>query len=131
MLPTRRIVRPLAALAAAGLAIVIVASSFNARATPTTTDVQPSLPLRPAFYYPWFPEAWKQHDIFPYTNYQPTLGTYDASDTAILRQHIVAMQYGGIQAGISSWWGQNSRTDQRLPILLGAAAGTPFRWSIY
>ncbi len=41
------------------------------------------------------------------------------------------MQYGGIQVGIASWWGQGSATDQRLPLLLTAAAPTTFRWSIY
>ena len=41
------------------------------------------------------------------------------------------MQYGGIQAGIASWWGQGSKTDQRIPTLLRAADGTTFRWSLY
>ena len=41
------------------------------------------------------------------------------------------MQYGGIQLGISSWWGQGHRTDTRLPLLLSAASGTGFTWSIY
>ena len=41
------------------------------------------------------------------------------------------MQYGNIQAGISSWWGQGTPTDTRVAGLLSAAAGTNFRWSLY
>jgi hypothetical protein len=44
---------------------------------------------------------------------------------------MAAMQYGGIQAGIASWWGQGSQTDAKMPALLQAAAGSNFRWSIY
>jgi len=54
--------------------------------------VKPTLPLRAAFYYPWFPEAWDQGGINPYTNYHPTLGYYNVSDPAIIAQHIRAMQ---------------------------------------
>jgi Glycosyl hydrolase family 99 len=94
-------------------------------------DVQPSLPLRAAFYYPWFPEAWQQQGIYPFTYYTPTLGYYNSSDPAVIGQHIAAMQYGGIEAGIVSWWGPGSRTDSRLPTILAATAGSSFRWSIY
>ena len=45
--------------------------------TPTPTpDVQPAFPIRAAFYYPWFPEAWNQSGFNPFTNYTPTLGSY-------------------------------------------------------
>jgi hypothetical protein len=94
-------------------------------------DPQPALPVRAAFYYPWFPEAWKQQHISPYTNYHPSLGYYSSSDTEMIRQHLTAMQYGGIQAGIASWWGQGTPTDTRLPTLLAATAGNSFRWSVY
>ncbi len=100
--------------------------------TPTPqTDWQPSFPIRAAFYYPWFPEAWTQQGIYPYTNYHPQLGYYSSSDSTILKQHIDMMQYGGIQAGIASWWGQGSQTDFRIPALLSAASGTNFRWALY
>ncbi len=90
-----------------------------------------SFPIRAAFYYPWFPEAWTQQGMHPYTNYQPTLGYYDLSDPTIIRQQISAMLYGNIEAGIASWWGQGSATDNRIPALLSAAASTSFKWSIY
>jgi len=93
--------------------------------------VKPTLPLRAAFYYPWFPEAWDQGGVNPYTNYHPTLGYYNVSDPAIIAQHIRAMQYGHIAAGIASWWGQGHHTDNRLATILTATAGSSFRWSIY
>jgi len=66
-----------------------------------------------------------------FTNYHPSSGFYDSSDVAVVSQHIAAMRYGGIEAGIASWWGQGSRTDQRIPTLLRAADGTDFRWTLY
>jgi hypothetical protein len=87
--------------------------------------------IRAAFYYPWFPEAWSQSGMYPFTKYHPTLGYYDGSDSAVVRAHITAMQYGKIQAGIASWWGQGTKTDSRIPLLLNAAAGTGFAWSVY
>jgi hypothetical protein len=106
-----------------------------ATATPSGSgsggDSQPSFPIRAAFYYPWFPEAWDQSGINPYTNYHPSLGSYNGADINIIKQHIAAMQYGNIQTGIASWWGQGSQTDGKVNTLLSAAAGTSFRWSLY
>jgi hypothetical protein len=94
-------------------------------------DTQPTFPIRAAFYYPWFPEAWNQNGINPYTRYTPTLGYYDSSSPSVLANHLDAMTYAGMDAGIASWWGQGSRTDGRISTLLNAASGTPFRWSLY
>jgi hypothetical protein len=88
------------------------------------------LPLRAAFYYPWFPEGWSQQGLTPFTHYHPTLGWYDSSRT-VVRQQIAAMQYGNIQAGIASWWGQGTRTDQGMAGLLADTTGTGFRWAVY
>ena len=59
------------------------------------------------------------------------LGYYSNTDASILTQHIDMMQYGNIQAGIASWWGQGSLTDNNFSGLLSAASGTHFRWAIY
>ena len=106
-------------------------SATPAPTQPPGADPQPALPLRAAFYYPWFPEAWTQSGIYPYTNYSPSRGYYDGSDTAVISQHIEAMQYGGIAAGILSWWGQGTPTDGRVPAILAATTGNSFRWSVY
>jgi hypothetical protein len=104
------------------------------RPTPVPTATlppswQPAFPIRAAFYYPWFPEAWNQLGIDPYTNYHPTLGFY--STISVINAHITAMRYAGFTAGIASWWGQGSKTDGRMDALLSAASGVHFRWAIY
>src|SRR4029077_11497138 len=83
-------------------------------------------PIRAAFVYPWFPETWSAG-----SNFHPALGQYDSSNPTVIAAQIEAMKWGGIQAGIASWWGQGTPTDQRIPALLGAAAGKSFSWSIY
>jgi hypothetical protein len=67
----------------------------------------------------------------PFTKYHPSLGLYDSSAAGVIAQHIGAMQYGKIDVGIASWWGQGSRTDARIPTILAATAASSFRWSIY
>jgi len=112
------------------------ATSVAPSATPTATTTSGGtgnamLPLRAAFYYPWFSPAWTQQGIYPYTKYNPTLGFYDERNQATVKAHIAAMQYGNISAGIASWWGQGSYTDARVADLLSAAAGTGFQWAVY
>ncbi len=87
--------------------------------------------VRAAFYYPWFPGAWTQNGIYPYTKYTPSNGFYSSSDASVVKQQIAAMQYGHLDAGIISWWGQSSREDNVVPTDLAAAAGTGFKWALY
>ena len=89
------------------------------------------LPLRAAFYYPWYPEAWEQGGVSPYTNYTPTLGFYDSTDPAVIQQHIAAMQYGNIQAGIVSLGGQGNPSHGRLPANSTAPVGNGFRSGVF
>ena len=108
----------------------------TAASAPTTTAPVSDLsfPIRATFYYPWFPEAWNQQEINPFTNYNPTQGFYDSSSLQVIQEQIKAMTYGKIGAGIMSWWGQNSPTDQRIPTILAATPGSAnpgFRWGIY
>jgi hypothetical protein len=102
------------------------------KAGPASTAPPASLglPLRATFYYPWFPEGWNQQGLDPFTHYHPSLGFYDSS-RAVIRQQIAAMQYGNIQSGIASWWGQGSRTDLGVRTLLADTAGSGFRWAVY
>ena len=72
---------------------LVVAWSLSFVSTSPAADVQPSFPIRAAFYYPWYPEAWNQNNIYPYTNYTPSLGYYDLSNSAVLQQHLAAMQH--------------------------------------
>ena len=101
------------------------------RGPPPDTS-QPSLPLRLAFYYGWFPEVWFDTATFPFSRYDPLRGGYyDSADASLLSSQIAAMQYGKIGAGIWSWWGQGTPTDVRFPVALAMARQTSFRWAVY
>jgi hypothetical protein len=99
----------------------------------TAATPQPAFPIRAAFYYPWFPEAWNQSGIDPYTHYTPSLGYYDSSAAATITSHIHALEYGNFQAAIVSWWGQGTPTDGRFPQLLATtdSLGSPLKWAVY
>jgi Glycosyl hydrolase family 99 len=75
-----------------------------------------SWPIRAAFYYAWFPETenWATH-------YTPSLGKYDSSESHILAAHVAQARYAGLDAFISSYWGRDTPTATRLPLLLDAA----------
>jgi glycosyl hydrolase family 99 len=120
--------RVLVAVCAAALVASLPAAAAQ-RAVPR----QPGFPLRAAFYYPWFPGAWRQKGLEHYSLYTPTLGYYSSGDPNVIRSHVRAMLYGGIHAGIASWWGRGDRTDLRLPQLLSvtAAMKAKFWWTIY
>jgi hypothetical protein len=96
------------------------------------SDPQPAFPVRASFYYPWFPETWMRNGSV-FTRYHPTLGFYDSSSTAVIQHHVRAMQYGGVEAGISSWWGPGHNTDKRFGTILAAtnAMASTFRWTLY
>jgi hypothetical protein len=89
-------------------------------------------PIRAAFYYGWYPENWTQSGIYPATRYNPSSGFYSLdAGSQIMTDQIASMQYGHIQAGIATWWGQASKTDGRISALLAAAHGTSFCWTLY
>lgn len=94
---------------------------------------QPSFPIRAAFYYAWYPEAWSRWSIFPYTRFQPSLGLYDTDEAQVVRAHLDALRYGHLTAAIYSWWGPAGYppTDVRFWRYLAAARTTPFRWALY
>jgi hypothetical protein len=89
-------------------------------------------PIRAAFYYGWYPENWTQSGLYPATRYNPLAGFYNLdAGSQVVSDQIASMQYGHIQAGIASWWGQASKTDSRISGLLAAAHGTSFCWTLY
>jgi hypothetical protein len=93
----------------------------------TAGIVNTSLPLRAAFYYPWYPENFANNG----THYLPTAGHYNGDDPSVVDRQIGDMQYAGLQAGISSWWGRGQREDRRFALLLAEATKLHFSWSIY
>ena len=90
---------------------------------PDGPDPQPGFPIRAAFYYGWFPETWGNGSQL-YSNFHPSLGRYESADPSTARAHIQAMRGADIDAGIASWWGPGTNTDDRFPVLLDQSAGT-------
>jgi hypothetical protein len=105
----------------------------GATAAPTTslalTVTTPAV-IRAAFYYPWFPDAWTQQGLNPFTNYVPTRGYY-STDVATVSAQIADMQYAGVTLGIASWFGLTSNTEKHWPAIMQAARGTGFAWAPY
>lgn len=119
-----------AVVAAASLLVGILWAPKSLQRPPDKTLLSLTFPIRAAFYYPWFPEAWRQQGMDPFTRYKPSLGYYETS-SATVGEQIRAMEYANIRAGIASWWGQGSQTDSRIQILLQAASTTGFSWALY
>jgi glycoprotein endo-alpha-1,2-mannosidase len=114
-------------------------------AAPTTTpspSLTPTLPpvvgpdpsARVAvFYYPWYrtPEVdgywdhWGETHFAPpldiASDFYPALGAYSIADPAVLAQHFAWLREAGVGVIISSWWGQRSREDRAVPLLLDVA----------
>jgi hypothetical protein len=103
----------------------------SATSTVSPLIAELTFPIRAAFYYPWFPQSWNQSGMNPFTHYRPMLGYYSQDDPAVIQEQIAAMQYGKIQVGIASWWGQGNYTDNRVPALLQAGEQAGFRWALY
>ncbi len=118
------------ALIAAALVLLLPAAGAAKRPPAAPT---PPVPLRAAFYYPWFPGAWHQRGFDHFSAYTPSLGYYSSSDPTVIRKHVRAMLYGGVHAAIVSWWGRGDRSDARMPQLLKASAAMKARfwWTIY
>jgi hypothetical protein len=108
-------------------------STLSGTANVPAPTPQPAFPIRAAFYYPWFPEAWNQLGINPYTKYHPSLGFYASDDDAIILSHLQSLEYAKLEAGIYSWWGQGHYTDQRFSGMLAAtnARHSPIKWAPY
>jgi hypothetical protein len=116
------------------LALVLVTSILIPTRPPSLSAYAsaPTFPIRAAFYYPWFPEAWDQGGIKPYTWYSPVPDGYYSSDiAAVIDEHIARMKYANINVGIASWWGQGSKTDSRIGLLLQEAHTRNFYWTLY
>jgi hypothetical protein len=52
------------------------------------------------------------------SDFYPALGAYSIADPAILAQHFSWLREAEVGVIVSSWWGQGSREDQAVPLLL-------------
>jgi glycoprotein endo-alpha-1,2-mannosidase len=120
----------LAAAAALPPAALIAGSAVGATAAPAT----PSRHVH-AFYYPWYGNpsfygSWRHWNGTDHTppdditsNFYPTAGPYDSGDVdGVVAQHMAWLRQAGVGVAVTSWWGQGSYEDQRVPGLLSAAA---------
>ena len=87
------------------------------------------LPIRGAFYYPWYAENFQGADGG--SHWHPSAGKYSVDNPVTVDRQIRDMKYGGLNAGISSWWGRGKREDKRFPLLLKEADKLGFTWSLY
>lgn len=110
---------------------------LSASATPetTATEVEQAAPSYKvaAFYYPWYgnPDTngewihWTQNNHIPpddlASDYFPALGAYSSNDPKVVARHMEWLRQAGIGVIITSWWGQGSREDQAVPLLLQTA----------
>ncbi len=100
------------------------------------TTGQPAAPIQAAFFYPWFPAAWSQSGVDPYTNYTPSLGRYDSRNAAVIDDQLRLAKRAHLEAFIASWWGPGHHTDDALQTIIdrSARAGSPhpdLRWAVY
>ena len=103
------------------------ATPSQTTSSPASTIVNTAFPVRAAFYYPWYPENFQGNG----SHYTPSAGDYSVDDPSTVDRQIQDMQYGGLQAGIVSWWGSGLREDKRMPLLMNEAAKLGFSWSVY
>jgi hypothetical protein len=115
-------------LAAAVSVIILIPGEPSASAPggAAGADVAAPRAIRAAFYYPWFPETERWA-----SRYNPSMGRYHSSDLAVLSTHVAQAKYAGLDAFISSYWGRESKTGTRLPLLLEAARAQGFHVSPY
>ena len=94
---------------------------------------QPTFPIRAAFFYPWYPEAWRQNGISPFTDSHPSRGLLRLDRRRPSRRSPACLRLRGVRRRLYSWWGQGSKEDARLPAMLARtrATGSPVRWAIY
>jgi glycoprotein endo-alpha-1,2-mannosidase len=86
-----------------------------------------------AFYYPWYGNLtidkawihWDQSNHLPPqdigSDYYPALGAYSSKDPQVVAQHMAWLRQAGVGVIISSWWGQGSKEDQAVPLILKMA----------
>lgn len=91
-------------------------------------------PVRAAFMYPWFPKAWNQGGLFPFTQFTPSDGFYDSSDSLTINRQVEQATNAGLDAFIASWWGPGHHTDSAMTAIFDQLPKSPnpdFRVAIY
>lgn len=130
------------------LAFAILMVACNVKPSPGTASVTPTpspITVKPtfaatlpsyrvaAFYYPWYGTPkfdnawihWNQDSHVPprdiASDYYPVLGPYSSNDPAVVAQHMAWLRQAGIGVIIVSWWGQASREERPVSLILQTA----------
>ena len=86
-----------------------------------------------AFYYSWYGNPatdaewihWTQEGYLPpkdiSSDYFPELGAYSSNDPMVVAQHMAWLRQAGIGVIIVTWWGQGSREEKPVPLILQMA----------
>ena len=124
-------ISPSVSTAAGTTSLTVLGTGASAtQSTSVSLTVNAPAVIRSAFYYPWFPDAWTQQGLSPFTNYVPTRGLY-STDVATVSAQITDLQYAGVTLGLASWFGLGSNTEKHWPAIMQAARGTGFAWAPY
>lgn len=97
--------------------------------TPIPDKQNLELPVRGAFYYPWFPETWTIQQ--QPTKYNATLGKYSSGRAATYENHLDALSYARIDLVIASWFGPNSNLDRARIHNLLQRSPPNLKWTVY
>lgn len=89
-----------------------------------SADRQPGFPIRAASYVATYPQSWQGPGVDPLTRYHPRLGAYDGAADSVIRDHVAALRWGGVEAGVASWDGPGTSTDTRGRGLLASTGRT-------
>src|SRR5919201_4369020 len=100
-------------------------------------------PLRSAiFFYPWYSNMqhdggyahWTQGGHTPpfdlASQFYPVRGPYSSADPRVLRGQMREIRSSGVDEVVSSWWGQGSPEDARLPDVMRAARRVHLRVAV-
>ncbi|NEW69788.1 glycoside hydrolase family 99 protein [Streptomyces rhizosphaericus] len=137
---------------AAGVALgagALAAAEGRAAATVPAASSSPAARLAPSpdvhiFYYPWYGSPavsgswrhWSQGGLTPPdrigSDFYPVAGAYDSGDRAVVDRHMGWLAQARTGVLVTSWWGRGGYEDQRVPLLLDAAAahGLEVAWHI-
>ena len=55
------------------------------------------------------------------SDYMPALGAYSSNDPVVVAQHMAWLRQAGVGVIIVSWWGQGSREERPVPLILQMA----------
>eukprot|EP00980_Cylindrotheca_fusiformis_P019328 scaffold6638_cov127-Cylindrotheca_fusiformis.AAC.12 len=91
-------------------------------------------PIRGTFYYSWYPETWEVSSGAKARFKPDKFGYYNSADPKVIEAHLDEFDYGNIELGIISWWGQSTNNDRaRISLLQKMTLDLHYdiKWCVY